>query len=167
MYANRVTFDFIKHEPARKAAVDLFVSARLREEFIDSITASHYSGYVIYKITLSNGISFTISDDGNTIWSSPIGPDKEKYDYIGVDRLLADYADTIELVKDCAPNKASSLEEAVGILRAIGFRHFIEESGVVFGADGDGNLLALGIVKNNDYPTLKLCNNYFLVVLEF
>ena len=166
MYANKVTFDFIRHEPARKSAVDLFVSARLSEEFIDSITVSHDSGYVIYKIALSNGISFTISDAGHIIWTPPIGPDKEKYDYIGVDRLLADYADTVELIKDCASNKASSSEEAVGILRAIGFRHFIEESGVVFGADEDGNLLALGIVKNNNYPTLKLCNNYFLVVLE-
>lgn len=166
MYANRVTFDFIKHDSARKTAEEVFASARLNEEFIESVEASGDSGYVIYTIRLSNGISFTISDAGHIIWTPPVGPDREKYDYIGVDRLLADYADTIEIIKDCAVTKAASSEEAIGILRSIGFSNFIEESGIVFGADGDGSLLALGIVKNNGYPTLKLCNNYFLVVLE-
>lgn len=166
MYANRVTFDFIRHDMARKTAEEVFTSERLDESLINSIQAVGDSGYVIYTIRLSNGISFTISDDGHIIWTPPVGPDKEKYDYIGVDRLLADYADTIEVIKDCATNKASSSEEAIGILRSIGFRNFIEESGIVFGADGDGKLLAMGIIKNNDYPTLKLCNNYFLVVLE-
>ena len=67
MWENRITLDYIKHNDARNKIQEILNNNGLSDECISDLNISTDSGYVIYEIICSNGIVFSVFDDGNLI----------------------------------------------------------------------------------------------------
>lgn len=68
MWANRIILDrYIYHDDARSKIQSKLDELGVTDECITDLHISTDSGYVSYKITLSDGTNFLIFDNGNEI----------------------------------------------------------------------------------------------------
>jgi hypothetical protein len=67
MWANRITLDFVKHNAAKAKIQSKLDEKGATDEWITDLHIFADSGYVGYKVTLSDKSCFTIFDDGNEV----------------------------------------------------------------------------------------------------
>jgi len=67
MWMNRITLDFIKHDVAKAKIQSKLDEKGVTDECITDLHIFADSGYVGYKVVLSDKSCFTIFDDGNEI----------------------------------------------------------------------------------------------------
>ena len=67
MWANRITLDFVKHDTARTKIQSKLDEKGATDDWITDLHIFADSGYVGYKVTLSDKSDFTIFDSGKEI----------------------------------------------------------------------------------------------------
>ena len=70
MWANRITLDFVKHDAARTKIQSKLDEKGATDDWITDLHIFADSGYVGYKVTLSDKSDFTIFDSGKEISGS-------------------------------------------------------------------------------------------------